>query len=110
MRIAQVSTLISPVSRDAPTSVESLVWNMSKEMITEGHDVTLFALKDSDHVGKLHATFSAPSGVEGGLTDWHLGEWINICDAIALSTEFDIIHSHGYLWAMPVQRFSRCPV
>jgi glycosyltransferase involved in cell wall biosynthesis len=38
--------------------------------------------------------------------DWQLCEWINLCHAVEQSERFDILHSHAYLWGLPLQSLS----
>jgi len=42
MRIAQISTLSSPVREQAGGSVEAWVWLLTRELIRLGHEVTIF--------------------------------------------------------------------
>lgn len=44
MRIAQISTLASPVRREDSSSIESLVWLLTRELAALGHDVTVFTV------------------------------------------------------------------
>jgi glycosyltransferase involved in cell wall biosynthesis len=110
MRIAQVATLCTPVRRDHCASVEGLVWLLSKELIRLGHEVTVFATADSEPPGPLVATLPAPYGRAGSPSDWQLCEWFNLCRAVELSAEFDVLHCHAYLWGLPLQRFARAPL
>jgi glycosyltransferase involved in cell wall biosynthesis len=110
MRIAQVSTLSAPVRRDTAGSVESLVWTLTRELKRLGHDVTVFAAAGSEPDGELVATLPGPYAAEGSLDDWHLCEWVNLCRAIEQSGRFDVLHSHAYLWGLPLQKFSRAPM
>ena len=110
MRIAQVSTLSAPVRRETGGSVESLIWLLTRELVGLGHQVTVFGTAGSEVDGELVATLPGPYGAEGSLDDWHLCEWVNLCRAIEQSSRFDILHSHAYLWGIPLERFSRAPL
>ncbi len=110
MRIAQISTLCTPVRRDRCGSVESLVWLLSRELIRLGHDVTVFGTADSEPPCKLIAPLPGPYGQAGSPGDWQLCEWINLCRAVEQSAEFDVLHSHGYLLGLPLQALSRSPL
>ena len=110
MRIAQVSTLSAPVRREAGGSVESLVWLLTRELIRLGHQVTVFGTADSEVEGELVATLPGPYGAIGSLDDWHVCEWTNLCRAVEQSSRFDVLHSHAYLWGLPLQRFSCAPL
>jgi len=110
MRIAQVSTLSAPVRRETHGSVESLVWLLTRELSRLGHEVTVFGTAGSEVSGELVATLPGPYGPPGSLDDWQLCEWVNLCCAIEQSERFDVLHSHAYLWGMPLQRLSRAPM
>src|SRR4051812_26769989 len=110
MRIAQVSTLSSPVREDAGGSVEAWLWLLTRELIRLGHDVTVFGTGGSKTDGELIATLPGPYGAEGSLEDWQLCEWVNLWRAVEESARFDILHTHAYLWGIPLERFSRTPM
>lgn len=110
MRIAQISTLSAPVRRETGGSVESLVWLLTRELTRLGHDVTVFGTADSEVDGELVATLPGPYGAAGSMDDWHVCEWVNLCRAVEQSSRFDVLHSHAYLWGIPLGRFSRAPL
>lgn len=110
MRIAQISTLATPVRRDNSGSIESLVWSLDRELTRLGHEVTVFAIAGSEVSGELVATLPGSYGCDGAPDDWQLCEWINICRAVAQSGRFDMLHSHAYLWGMPLDPLSRAPM
>ena len=110
MRIAQVSTLSAPVRRDAGGSVEALVWLLTRELVRLGHDVTVFGAGGSETDGEFVATLPGAYGGAGSLDDWHLCEWVNLCRAVEASGRFDVLHTHAYLWGLPLQKFSRAPM
>ncbi len=109
MRIAQISTLSAPVRRDTGGSVESLIWLLTRELIRLGHQVTVFGAAGSEAEGELVATLAGPYGAKGSLDDWQLCEWVNLCRAVEQSERFDVLHSHAYLWGLPLQSLSRAP-
>jgi len=110
MRIAQVSTLSSPVRADAGGSVEAWLWLLTRELVRLGHEVTVFAAAGSETEGKLVATLPGPYGAEGSLEDWQLCELVNLCRAVEQSPRFDLLHTHAYLWGIPLQKFSAAPM
>lgn len=110
MRIAQVSTLATPVRREGSDSIETLVWLLSRELTRLGHEVSVFAAAGSELCGELVATLPGPYGTDGAPDDWQLCEWINLCRAVEQSARFDVLHSHAYLWGLPLQALSRAPV
>ena len=110
MRIAQVSTLGTPVVREGSDSIESLVWVLSRELTRLGHDVTVFATEGSEVDGELVATLPGPYGKRGSPDNWQLCEWINLCRAVQESARFDLVHSHAYLLGLPLQAMCRAPM
>jgi glycosyltransferase involved in cell wall biosynthesis len=110
MRIAQVATLSTPVRRERSGSVESLVWSLTRELTRLGHEVTVFACAGSEVPGKLVATLPGPYAEGGSPDDWQLCEWLNLCRAVAESARFDVLHSHAYLWGIPLQPLARAPM
>lgn len=110
MRIAQIATLATPVRQHGAGSIETLTWLMSRELTRLGHKVTVFATGDSQVDGELTPTLPAGYGAPGSLDDWQLCEWVNLCRAVEQSGRFDVMHSHGYLWGIPLQPLSRAPI
>src|SRR5262245_66193541 len=110
MRIAQVSTLATPVRRERSDSIEYLVWLLSRELTRLGHEVTVFATAGSKTCGELVATLPGPYGEDGSPDDWQLCEWINLARAVEESGRFDVLHSHAYLWGLPLQGLAGAPM
>jgi glycosyltransferase involved in cell wall biosynthesis len=110
MRIGLISTLSTPVRQEGSDSVESLVWLLSRELTLLGHEVTVFACAGSEVCGELVVTLPGPYGTAGAPDDWQQCEWINLCRAVEQSERFDVLHSHAYLWGLPLERLSRAPM
>jgi glycosyltransferase involved in cell wall biosynthesis len=110
MRIAQISTLSAPVRRDSGGSVEGLVWLLTRELARLGHEVTVFGASGSEVEGEVVATLPGPYGAAGSFDDWQLCEWVNLCQAVEQSHRFDVLHTHAYLWGLPLEPFSRAPM
>jgi len=110
MRIALVSTLSAPVVQNSGGSVESFVWLLTRELTRLGHEVTVFGCGGSVGEGRLVATLPGPYGAPGAFDDWQLCEWVNLCRAVEQEAEFDVIHTHAYLWGLPLEPFTRTPL
>jgi glycosyltransferase involved in cell wall biosynthesis len=110
MRIAQVSTLASPVRSDAGGSVEAFIWLLTRELVRLGHEVTVFGCAGSETAGECVLTLPGPYGAKDALDNWQLCEWVNLCRAVEQSARFDLLHSHAYLWGLPLQPLSRAPM
>jgi hypothetical protein len=107
MRIAQISTLSTPVCREGSDSIEGL-FTCSARGLRSGHEITVFASAGSEPVGELVETLPGPYGKNGSPIDWQVCEWINLCKAVAQSKRFDVLHSHAYLWGLPLQSLLAC--
>jgi len=110
MRIAQISTAASVVRQNAFGSVESLIWLLTRELARCGHKVTVFGVAGSDADGEVVPTLPGPYGEQDSLDDWHLCEWVNLCQAVQQSRRFDVLHSHAYLWGLPLGPLSEAPM
>src|SRR5262245_60420674 len=110
MRIAQIATLSTRVRRAGSGSVEGLVWLLARELTRMGHEVTVFGAAGSDTAGEVVATLPGPYAEDGSPDDWQLCEMINLARAVEQSGRFDVLHSHAYLWGVPLQPLSRAPM
>jgi glycosyltransferase involved in cell wall biosynthesis len=110
VRIAEVATLATPVARHGSGSIENIVWNLAKGFVERGHEVTVFAAAGSDPCGELVATLPGTYGSDGLPDDWRLCEWENAAAAVAQSARFDVVHSHNYLWGLPLESLSAAPM
>jgi glycosyltransferase involved in cell wall biosynthesis len=110
MRIAQIATVECPVRQQHAGSIEGLVWLLTHELTRLGHEVTVFAAPDSETDGELVATLPGHVGADGVPDDWEICEWINLCGAVEQSGRFDVVHSHAYLWGLPLERLTQAPM
>ena len=110
MRIAQIATLSAPVREITEGSIESLVWLLTRELVRMGHEVTVFGIPGSQVDGEFVATLPGTYGAPGSIDDWQLCEWVNLSKAVAQSNRFDVLHSHAYLWGIPLGPLSHAPM
>ena len=112
MRIAEVATLATPISRFGSGSIEAIVWHLAKGLVDRGHEVTVFGVAGSapPPPAELVVTLPATYGDDGVPEDWQLAEWENVSRAVAQSERFDVVHSHGYLWGLPLEPLCRAPM
>jgi glycosyltransferase involved in cell wall biosynthesis len=112
VRIAQIATLASAVGPETAGvgSVEGLVWTLTERLVSQGHKVTVFGAAGSAVAGEMVATLPGPYGTAGGPDDWQLCEWVNLCEAVKQSSRFDLLHSHAYLWGLPLEPLSAAPM
>lgn len=110
MRIAEIATVASPVREHGAESVEGLIWLLTRELSRLGHEVTVFGIVGSEVSGEVVTTLPGSYGDPGCPDEWHLCEWINLCRAIEQSGQFDVLHSHAYLWSLPLESLSLAPM
>jgi glycosyltransferase involved in cell wall biosynthesis len=110
MRIALVATASTPVRQIGAGSIESMIWLLSHELVKLGHEVTVFATAGSNVDCNLVETLPGTYGSNGTPNNWHLCEWISLNTAVQKSRQFDVIHSHNYLFGIPLSAVSHTRV
>lgn len=110
MRIAQISTMATPVGPRGAGSIESIVWTLTRKLVRLGHRVVVFAAGGSETDGQDVHTLSGPYGADGAPHDWQLCEWINLTRALSRAEEFIVLHSHAYLWGVSLERLTSTPL
>lgn len=109
MRIAQVAPLTEAVPPKLYGGTERVVHWLTEELVSLGHDVTLFASGDSQTSGKLDATWPKALRLDGSIRDPNALHMVMLervrqkCDG----EEFDVLHFH--LDYYPFSLFSRQP-
>ena len=112
MRIAQIAPLAERVPPKRYGGTERVVHALTEELITRGHEVTLFASGDSQTSAKLESVY--PRGLrEARIKDpygsnyWSL---LNVGLAYELQDEFNIIHDHVAPLSLPAANLALTPV
>lgn len=109
MRIAQVAPLTEAVPPKLYGGTERVVSWLTEELVTLGHDVTLFASGDSQTTAKLEATWPKALRLDGAVRDPNALHVVMLervrrkCD----DEEFDFLHFH--LDYYPFSLFARQP-
>jgi glycosyltransferase involved in cell wall biosynthesis len=109
MRIAQVAPLTEAVPPKLYGGTERVVHWLTEELVTMGHDVTLFASGDSHTSAKLDATWPKALRLDGSVRDANALHMVMLervrqkCD----DEEFDFLHFH--LDYYPFSLFARQP-
>jgi glycosyltransferase involved in cell wall biosynthesis len=109
MRIAQLSPLIEPVPPSLYGGTERVVAALTDALVARGHDVTLFASGDSQTAAELVGVTLQALRL-AGVTDALPATLLALRMAFERADEFDVIHSHIDLPAVPMARFVRTPV
>ena len=109
LRIAQIAPLWIRVPPEKYGGVEQVVYNLSEELVKRGHKVTLFASGDSKTSAKLKSIKYNPL-VKSGIpwTD-NIYNLMNISTVLEKADQFDIIHSHVYLYDLFFSKLLKKP-
>jgi glycosyltransferase involved in cell wall biosynthesis len=112
MKIAQVAPLYEAVPPHYYGGTERVVAALCDALVDSGHDVTLYAAGESVTRAKLHEVVPAPLR-----TRMSRQELIDVAPHIHLralaelfrDADFDVIHSHLDIWALPFAAVSSIP-
>lgn len=109
MRIA----VLSPVAWRTPPKHygpwEQVAYNIAEGLLLKGHDVTLFATKDSIFPGKLEAIIK--QGYEEDKTlDAKVAECLHISHLMEMAGDFDIIHNNFDFLPLTYSRLIKTPM
>lgn len=95
LRIAQVVSLQESIPPKGKNGLEFMVHYLTEELVRRGHDVTLFATKDSATSAKLVDVLPYPAAkkriFDWGATDYSLTA---MAKAVGMENDFDVIHTH----------------
>src|ERR1035437_8445312 len=106
MKIAQVSPLYESVPPKRYGGTESVIHHLTEELISRGHEVTLFASGDSVTSAKLVPVCKNALRLDADCIDPFVHHF-NMMEMVEKEARsFDIIHSHiDYLY-FPIMRRS----
>ncbi len=109
MRIAQIAALMESIPPSRYGGTERVVASLTDELVRRGHDVTLFASGDSKTSARLVPV--VPRALRSaGVQDAMPSVLLALRMAFERADEFDVIHSHVDLAALPFGRFVTTPV
>lgn len=109
MKIAQVAPLWERVPPPTYGGIELVVSHLTDELVRRGHDVTLFASGDSQTLGKLEAVYPRALRLEPEVKEYAAYEMLELSQVYQIAEEFDIIHSHVGITALPLASFVQTP-
>jgi glycosyltransferase involved in cell wall biosynthesis len=110
LRIAELAPVAMPVRPGEGDSIEQLVSLLTEELVRRGHHVTLFAVGDSVTSAELRSCYAHGYRESEELWDWRVPETLNAAWAFEHASDFDVMHSHSYHFALPFTRFVSTPV
>jgi glycosyltransferase involved in cell wall biosynthesis len=109
MKIAQVAPLWEKVPPTTYGGTELVVSLLTEELVRRGHDVTLFASGDSETLARLEAGSSRALRLDKSIKEHVAYELMHASEVYQRAAEFDIIHSHVGIWALPLASMVSTP-
>lgn len=101
LRIAQVAPLWEPVPPSAYGGIELVVSNLTNGLVSRNHEVTLFASGDSQTLAHLESICPHALRRSSKAHEYAIYEKLQLQRVYAQAAEFNIIHSHMGLAALP---------
>src|SRR6267142_1599147 len=105
MRIAQIAPLTEAIPPKLYGGTERVVSWLTEELVSLGHDVTLFASGDSQTTAKLEPMWPRALRLDGSIRDPIALHMLMLERVRRRAAEFDILHFH--LDYYPFSLFSR---
>lgn len=102
MKIAQIAPLWEQVPPTTYGGTELVVSRLTDELVRRGHDVTLFASGDSQTLARLEAGCPRALRWDKDIKEPMMCEMLYASEVFQRAAEFDIIHSHIGVWALPL--------
>jgi glycosyltransferase involved in cell wall biosynthesis len=109
MRIAQVSPLYESVPPKLYGGTERVVYYLTEELVKMGHDVTLFATKDSDTNARLVNICPTGLRLSKNVIDPFVHHILMLEKVFKEADRFDIIHFHIDYIHFPLVRRMKTP-
>lgn len=109
MRIAQVAPLAEAVPPRAYGGTERVISWLTEELVRRGHEVTLFATRDSVTSARLVPLVDEGLRLAGKLDTFLIEQMVQLETVATRSHEFDVIHYHCDYHHFPLSRRSRTP-
>ena len=110
MRIAQIAPLFESIPPQLYGGTERVVSVLTEELVSRGHDVTLFASGDSVTSATLATCSTRSLRLDGSVTDHVALTTIELARVFDRQDEFDMIHNHVDYFAFPFARQRRTPM
>jgi glycosyltransferase involved in cell wall biosynthesis len=95
MKIAQVAPLYEAVPPTLYGGTERVVYNLTEELVKQGHEVTLFASGDSQTSAKLVSNIEQALRLNPECVDSLAHHIVQLQEVLERTREFDVIHFHN---------------
>ncbi len=109
MKIVQVAPLWERVPPLSYGGIELVVSHLTEELVRRGHQVTLFASGDSQTAARLEAVYPHALRLDPNVKEYAAYENLELSQVYQRSLEFDIIHSHVGISALPLASLVSTP-
>lgn len=109
MRIAQIAPLYESVPPRLYGGTERIVSWLTEELVTQGHDVTLFASGDSVTRARLVAGCPRSLRLDGRSVDRLAHHIVMLEEVASRASRFEVIHWHIDYLHFPLSRRIDCP-
>jgi glycosyltransferase involved in cell wall biosynthesis len=109
MRIAQVAPLYESVPPRLYGGTERVVSYLTEALVSQGHEVTLFASGDSVTSAKLEAQCAEALRLDPHCQDSLAPHLTMLGQVYRRAAEFDVIHCHTNYLGLPLTSFARTP-
>jgi glycosyltransferase involved in cell wall biosynthesis len=109
MRIAQVAPLFEAVPPNGYGGTERVVAYLTDELVRQGHDVTLFATRDSCTKGRLVPCAERALRSDSACSDPMALHFVMMERVYRQADRFDVIHAHVDYLAYPLARRCETP-
>ena len=109
MRIAQVAPLWERVPPPGYGGIELVVAHLTDELVRRGHEVTLFASGDSETRAKLVSAVPRAIRLDPSVKEPGIYEYLQLASVGDLADQFDLIHFHTGLSALPIAHLLKTP-
>jgi glycosyltransferase involved in cell wall biosynthesis len=110
MRIAQIAPIWIPVPPRTHGGTEHIVSLLTEELLSRGHEVTLFASGDSRTNARLISSCSRALWRDPMRPDPHACIMGLMAEVMKHDGEFDIIHNHADYYFAPFAAHTKTPV
>lgn len=109
MRIAMVAPLIESVPPSLYGGTERVVSVLTEELVSRGHEVTLFASGDSRTRARLLAPCPHGLRLDPEARDYIAYTLVELSQVYGRATEFDVIHNHNDYLGFAFARLATTP-
>lgn len=109
MKIAQVAPLWERVPPPTYGGIELVVSRLTDELVRRGHEVTLFASGDSETLARLESVYPRALRLDPHVKEYAVYETLELSKVYQEAAQFDIIHSHVGVPALPLANLVSTP-